>query len=164
MGKNANIWPKMTKNTNFWAKMTKNVDFLAKFVRFGAKNPNSYGRKQKFWYPFNGKTTYAPCSHCLLVAGRAWDQMGQKCQYLAKKVNFGPNLAVYVPKILIFMVVSKSFSTHIMKKPPKQLVHIVFWSGIRSNGPKMPIFGPKCQFWAKFGRFWAQNPIFGGRE
>ena len=27
----------------------------------------------------------------------------------------------------------------------------------------MPIFGPKCQFWAKFGRFWAQNPIFGGQ-
>ena len=29
--------------------------------------------------------------------------------------------------------------------------------------PKMPIFGPKCQFWAKFGRFWAQNPIFWGQ-
>ena len=27
----------------------------------------------------------------------------------------------------------------------------------------MPIFGPKCQFWAKFGRFWARNPIFGGQ-
>ena len=40
----------------------------------------------------------------------------------------------------------------------------IFWSGFRSNGAKMLIFGPKCQFWAKFGRFWAQNPIFGGRE
>ena len=28
----------------------------------------------------------------------------------------------------------------------------------------MPIFGPKCQFWAKFGRFWAKNPFFGGME
>ena len=27
----------------------------------------------------------------------------------------------------------------------------------------MPIFGPKCQFWAKFGRFWAPNPIFWGQ-
>ena len=26
----------------------------------------------------------------------------------------------------------------------------------------MPIFGPKCQFWAKFGCFWAQNPFFVG--
>ena len=49
------------------------------------------------------------------------------------------------------------------RKPPRQLVRIVFWSGIRSNGPKMLIFGPKCQFWAKFGRFWAQNPIFWGQ-
>ena len=32
------------------------------------------------------------------------------------------------------------------------------------NGPKMPIFGQKCQFWAKFGRFWAKNPFFGGVE
>merc|ERR1712155_348832 len=49
------------------------------------------------------------------------------------------------------------------RKPLRQLVRIVFWSGIRSSGPKMPIFGPKCQFWAKFGRFWAQNPIFWGQ-
>ena len=28
----------------------------------------------------------------------------------------------------------------------------------------MPIFGPKCQFWAKFGRFWAKNPIFLGNR
>ena len=57
---------------------------------------------------------------------------------------------------------SKFWSQH-NRKPPRQLVCIVFWSGIRSNGPKMPIFGPKCQFWAKFGRFWAQNPIFWGQ-
>ena len=50
-----------------------------------------------------------------------------------------------------------------MEKPPRQLFRIVFWSGIRSNGPKMLIFGPKCQFWAKFGRFWAPNPIFWGQ-
>ena len=50
------------------------------------------------------------------------------------------------PKIQIFMGVSKGFGTHIMEKPPRQLVRIVFWSGVRSNGPKMPIFGRKCQF------------------
>ena len=26
--------------------------------------------------------------------------------------------------------------------------------------PYLPIFGHKCQFWAKFGRFWAKNPNF----
>ena len=58
-------------------------------------------------------------------------------------------------KMAIF---GKSFGTNITENH----LDIVFWSGIRSNGPKMPIFGQKCQFWAKFGRFWAKNPIFGG--
>ena len=35
-----------------------------------------------------------------------------------------------------------------------------FCSGIGSNGPKVPIFGQKCQFWAKFGRFLAKKTIF----
>ena len=47
------------------------------------------------------------------------------------------------------------------EEPPRH--YIVFWSGTKSNGPKMPIIGPKCQFCAKFGRFWAINPIFWGK-
>ena len=31
--------------------------FWAKFCLILAKNPNFYGRKQKFWYPHNGRTT-----------------------------------------------------------------------------------------------------------
>ena len=31
--------------------------FLAKFCRFWAKNPNFYGRTQKFWYPHSIITT-----------------------------------------------------------------------------------------------------------
>ena len=68
---------------------------------------------------------------------------------MTKNAYLGPNLAVFVPKILIFMGVSKSFGTQIMEKTPRQLVHIVFWSGMRSNGPKMPIFGKKYKFRAK---------------
>ena len=83
---------------------------------------------------------------------------------MTKNAYFGPILAVFGPKILIFMGVSKSFGTHIMEKPPRQLVLIVFWSGSGLNGPKMPVFGPKCQFWAKFGRFWAKNPNFYGSK
>ena len=36
---------------------------------FWAKNPNFYGRKQKFWYPRNGKTTLAPCSMFVVGMG-----------------------------------------------------------------------------------------------
>ena len=46
---------------------------------------------------------------------------------MTKNAYFGPNFAVFGPKILISKGVSKSFGTHIM------------------------------------GRFWAQNPIFGGQ-
>ena len=66
------------------------------------------------------------------------------------------------PKILISTGVSKSFGTQITEETPRQLVPIVFWSGMRPNGPKIPIFGQKCQFWAKFGRFLAKKTIFWG--
>ena len=58
------------------------------------------------------------------------------------------------------MGVSKSFGTHVTKKP-RQLVCIVFWSGIGSNGPKMPIYDQKRQFWAQLGRFEAKNQFWG---
>merc|ERR1712209_369825 len=112
---------------------------------------------------------------------------------LTKNANFGPNLVVFGQKILFFTGEIKSFVTYITENPPRPLFTLffgqhwticakngniwpkmtknadfgpnlaVFWSGIRSNGPKMLIFGPKCQFWAKFGRFWAPNPIFWGQ-
>ena len=34
-----------------------------------------------------------------LFFGQALDQMGQKCRYLAQNASFGPNLAVFGPKI-----------------------------------------------------------------
>ena len=45
-----------------------------------------------------------------LCFGRALDQMGQKCPYLAKNVSFGPNLAVFWPKIYFLGGWSKSLS------------------------------------------------------
>ena len=47
---------------------------------------------------------------------------------------------------------------------PEYTLHtLIVYMGMGPNGPKRPIFGPKCQFLAKFGRFWAQNPIFWGQ-
>jgi len=82
----------------------------------------------------------------LVGHGTKWAKNANIWPKMTENEYFGRNLAVFWPKILIFMGVSKSFGTHIMEKPPRQLVRIVFWSGNRSNGPKMPIFGPKCQF------------------
>ena len=62
---------------------------------------------------------------------------------MTKNADFGPILAVFGPKILIFMGVSKSFGTNITENPPRHLVRIDFWSGMGRNGQKMPIFGSK---------------------
>ena len=86
--------------------------------------------------------------------------MGHKCQYLAKKANFGPNLAVYGPKILGFMGVSKSSGTHITEKSRRQLFQIVFWSGMGSNGPKYPYLTTSASFGPNLAVFGPNNPIF----
>ena len=148
-------------------------------------------REQKFWYThitkpgqiliFPGRSkSFATCiieNHLgtlfALFFGRVWHQMGQKCQYLAQSDHrciFWAKFGLFGPKILIFLGRKQKFlregSKSFYGKPPRHLVCIVFWSGMGSNGPKMPIFGQKCQFWAKFGRFWAKIHFFlgGGME
>ena len=49
-----------------------------------------------------------------------------------------------------------------MEKPHRHLVRSVFWSGIGSNGPKMPIFDQKCQFWPSLDLFGPKIQFFGG--
>ena len=44
-----------------------------------------------------------------LFFGRALDQIGKKCPYLAKNVSFGPSLAVFWPKIHFWGEWSKTF-------------------------------------------------------
>ena len=94
--------------------------------------------------------------------GRALDEMGQNANIwpkMTKNAYFGPNLAVFGAKILIFMEVSKSFGTHITEKASRQLVRIVFgraWDQMNqkgrylaknvSFGPNLAAFGPKFQF------------------
>ena len=75
-----------------------------------------------------------------------------------ENASFGPNLAVYGPKIQFFEAGSKTFGTHITEKPPTQLVRIVFWSGIGSNGPKMQVMG---QIWPKIHFLWGWSKTFG---
>ena len=60
-----------------------------------------------------------------------------------KNAKFGPNLVVFVQKILFFTGEIKSFVTHLTENPLRHLVHIVFWSGIGQKVQKMAIFGPK---------------------
>ena len=93
-----------------WPKMP----ILGQIWSFLGKKPFFYWRNQKFCNPHNGKPTQAPCSHCFLVGhwtkcaknGNIWPKM-------TKNADFGPNLAIFGPKSLIFMGLSKSFGTNI---------------------------------------------------
>ena len=62
---------------------------------------------------------------------------------MTKNAYFGPNLAVFGPKILIFMGVSKSFGTNITENHLGTSFALLFWSGMALNGSEAPIFGPK---------------------
>merc|ERR1712004_384896 len=123
----------------------------------GKKSFFFYWRNQKFCYPHNGKPTQAPCSHWFLVGhwtkcaknGNIWPKM-------TKNADFGPNLADFGPKSLIFMGLSKSFGTNITENHIHNLSALFF-------GQALDQVGQKCRYLAQFGHFWAQNPIFWGQ-
>ena len=71
---------------------------------------------------------------------------------MTNNAYFGPNLAVFWPKILIYMGGSKSFDTHITETDLGILFALFFWSDWGPNGPKMPIFGKREKFWYPLNR------------
>ena len=83
---------------------------------------------------------------------------------MTKNADFGPNLAIFGPKSLTFMGVSKSFGTNITENNLDNLSALFFGQALdqmgqkcrylaqnASFGPNLAVFGPKIQF-------------FGGRE
>ena len=81
---------------------------------------------------------------------------------MTKNADFGPNLAIFGPKILIFMGVSISFGTNLTENNLDNLSALFFGQALDQVGKNADIW-PKMPVWAKFGRFWAQNPIFWGQ-
>ena len=82
---------------------------------------------------------------------------------MIKNEDFGQNFAVLGSHILVFTGVSKSFGTHVTEKTPRQLVRIVFRSGVEPNEPKMPKdLAKNAKIWPKFGRLGQKIHIMGG--
>merc|ERR1711867_90601 len=99
---------KCAKNVNIWPKMTKNAYFGPILVFFGQKILIFMGVSKSF----GTNTTEDHFSNLsALFFGQALDQMGQKCRYLARNASFGPNLAVFGPKIQFLGGESKTFGT-----------------------------------------------------
>ena len=122
------------------------------------------------WYtqgPQGGVHTIGYCfgeKQCIRLNSYIFHLIKGFHQYLAKNANFCPNLAVFGPKILIFMGVSKSFGTNITENHFGNLSALFFGHALdqvgqkcrylaqnASFGPNLAVFGPKIQF-------------FGGRE
>ena len=73
---------------------------------------------------------------------------------MTKNADFGPNLAIFGPKSLIFMGVSKSFCTNIAENHLDNLFASFFGQALDQMGqnadiwPKMPVLG---QIWPFLG-------------
>ena len=93
-----------------------------------------------------------------LFFGQALDQMGQKCRYLAQNASFGLNLAVFGPKILIFMGVSKSFGTNITENHLDNLSALFFGQALDQMGQNCRYLAQNASFGVYFGIY--PNPIF----
>ena len=78
---------------------------------------------------------------------------------MTKNADFGPILAVFGPKILTFMGVSKSFGTNITENHQDYLSALFFGQELDQMGqkcrylaqnasfrPNLAVFGPKIQF------------------
>ena len=68
---------------------------------------------------------------------------------MTKRAYFWAKMAIFGPKILIFSGRGKTFGTHLSTS-----FALFYWLGIASKWPQRPIFA----------RFWAKNPLWGGRS
>ena len=73
---------------------------------------------------------------------------------MTKNADFGPNLAVFGPKILIFKGVSKSFGTNITGNHIHNLSALFF-------GQALDQMGQKCRYLAQNASFWPNLAVFG---
>ena len=135
----------MNKNAkfgHFWAKIQIFNEEIKRFVTHITENPKRhlvrivFGRHRTKW----------------AKNANIWPKM-------SKNPYFGPNLAVFGPKILIFIGVSKTFGTNITENHLDNLSALFFGQALdqmgqkcrylaqnASFGPNLAVFGPKIQF------------------
>ena len=94
---------------------------------------------------------------------------------MTKNADFGPNLAIFGPKSLIFMGLSKSFGTNITENHFGNLSALFFGQALdqmgqkcrylaenASFGPNLAVFGPNLAvFGPKINFLWGVSKSFG---
>ena len=81
---------------------------------------------------------------------------------MTKNADFGPNLAVFGPKILIFMGVSKSFGTNITENHFGNLSALFFGQALDQMGQKCRYLAENASFGPNFAVFGPKIHLFGG--
>merc|ERR1712213_262767 len=118
----------------FLAQIDQNCSNGPNLVVFGqkAKNPFFTGEIKSFVTHIT-KNPPGHLVHIVFLVGH-WTKCaknGKIWPKMTKNAYFGPILAVFGPKILIFMGVSKSFGTNITENHIDNLSALFFWPGIR---------------------------------
>ena len=83
---------------------------------------------------------------------------------MTKNADFGPNLAVFGPKSLIFMGLSKSFGTNITENHFGNLSALFFGQALDQMGQKCRYLAQNASFGPNLAVFGPQIQFFGGRE
>ena len=81
---------------------------------------------------------------------------------MTKNAYFGPNLAVFGPKILIFMGVSKSFGTNITENYLDNLSALFFGQALDQMGQKCPYLAKNASCGPNLAVFGPEIHLFGG--
>ena len=147
-----------------WPKSTKNANFGPNLVVFGQKILFLL-KKSKVLLPTKRKTHLGTLF--TLFFGQHWTKCaknGNIWPKMTKNADFGPNLAVFGPKILIFMGVSKSFGTNITENHQDNLSALFFGQALDRIGEKCRYLAQNASFGPNLAIFGPQIQFFGGRE
>ena len=125
----------------------------------------SFWGKKSFFFTWEIKsfvthiTENSPRHLVHIVFGRSLDKMCKKWQYLAqddKNTDFGPNLGVFGPKILIFKGGNKTFGTHISGNLLDTCFVLKYWPARLQWDAR----DEKVQFWLQNFDILDQKSIF----
>ena len=136
--------PNLAKNCHFWP----NLGIFGPFDPMPDQKNNL--NKLPRWF--------------FVVQGMKWAKTANIWPKMTKNAYFGPNLAVFGPKILIFMGVSKSFGTNITENHFGNLSALFFGQALDQMGQKWPYFAQNASFGPNLTIFWPKIQFFWERE
>ena len=127
--------------------MTKNANFSPNLVVFGQQILIFTGGCKSFWFPHSRKKHHGTLFALFwLGMGRIGQKNANIWPKMTKNAYFGPILAIFGPKILIFRGVSKRFGTNWTENHLDNLSALFFGQALDQMGQIWPFLGPRSNF------------------